>query len=94
MPILATARCTLHLLVKKASALARAADLATIEQAWTLSHALRPRAPSGTLALARIRGTCTGAIKSRCALIERNILAKVAEAGASTATSIGVITNV
>lgn len=94
IPILATAFCTLQLLVEKARALSRAAHLAAVKEARALCHTLWPSASTGALTLGWIGRTAACAIKCRCSLVKSHVFSKLTQACASTASSIGVIANI
>lgn len=84
----------LTLVIEKASTSARAADLATIDETWALHHTLGPSATASAGALGGVGRAFAAAEEGRQALHEGGVLAEFVEAGASTATCVGVVADV
>jgi len=84
----------LCLAVEEARTAARAASLATVEEAWAAYHALGTSAATSALTLGRVHGTLAGAKEGRSMLCEGCVLAEGLETCATTATLVGVVTDV
>jgi len=94
LTIVTPATRLLLLRVKETCSLPRAADLATIEQTWTLNHALRPCSAASTAAFCWVARAFACAKEGWLAFVEGCISTEGIKACATTTTFVRVVADI